>query len=238
MRIKIFLFVFLCIIFGACENNDSLHISDEMASEKSTPQDSSVVYINTTDDLTKILNKKAKKDEDSLVALGWKKIERETPISRARISVRTDTIYQVTWTVDVNIDPSIYSQFNARFSKSMVDSINSYVAPYLRISTKQTYVCKWRTFSAYYNLKDKEKCAPRNSPYCALSPETKNGYSVRGYSSYTNNYRQFMMTSYQLIIIGTRESRTALDIEWPFMHKNTNPKKAGYEFIFAIMKPV
>lgn len=92
-------------------------------------------------------------------------------VLRARRKIWIDTVYIDKETPDLFEDPSKYANFKAKFGRKMVDSINKVVSPEYRISTRKTYVCRWRLYEAYYNANPGEQVAVRPSPLCALIPE-------------------------------------------------------------------
>ncbi|MDE6722560.1 MAG: hypothetical protein K2J84_10530 [Bacteroidaceae bacterium] len=208
--------------------------------------DTAIVFIGSEKDLQHALAPTAERHEDYLLRHGWVKENTDETATRSMLrarSVRTDTVYVSKYTVDYYSDPSVYASFNAKFSRSMVDSINKVVSSEYRISTSKTYVCEWRLFSTYYNFGSDEQVTSRPSLLCALAPATKSGYTERGYSLYTidrsNGNKQAQMDSYQLLIKYEKVSHATLvlNIEWPFRPEST-PKNAyrGYEFIYAVSK--
>lgn len=230
----------------ACENVDnSIEVNEETSKlDFIIPEennDSTVLHINTSEDLQKSLKQVADEREHSLLQRGWIKVNEE-PLTRgvlkAKRQVRTDTVYISRETGDYYSDPSVYANFNAKFSKSMVDSINRVVTPERRISADKTYVCRWRLFGTYYNAQEGEQVAARPSPLCALVPATKSSFKERGYSLYLRD-NQYQMDSYQLHIQWENVSHKTivLDIDWPFFPNNpSGPGCTGYQFIYAISK--
>lgn len=230
----------------ACEDeDDSIEVNKETSEmdfiipEENT--DSTVLYINTFKDLQQTLTQVADEREHSLLQRGWIKVKEE-PLTRGELKairqVRTDTVYVSQETVDYYSDPSVYANFNAKFSKSMVDSINRVVSSEYRISASKTYVCRWRLFGTYYNAQEGEQVAARPSPLCALVPTTKSSYKERGYSLYLHG-SQYQMDSYQLRIQWENVSHKTivLDIDWPFFPRNpSGPGHIGYQFIYAVSK--
>ena len=129
-------------ILTACENDDnSIEVNEETSQDvfviPKVNNDSTVLFINTSEDLHQTLAKVADEREKSLLQRGWIRVGKE-PMTRggikAKQQVRTDTVYVSQETVDYYSDPSVYANFNARFSKSMVDSINRVVSSEYRIS--------------------------------------------------------------------------------------------------------
>lgn len=246
---KMMLFASSCILLlTACENEDSsITVNEESSNmEYIIPEennDSTVLLISSFGDLQKTLTQVVDEREHSLLQRGWIKVEDEPltrGVQRAKRQIRTDTVYVSQETGDDYSDPSVYANFNAKFSKSMVDSINKVVAPEYRISTRKTYVCRWRLFGTYYNAKTGEQVASRPSPLCALVPATKSSYKERGYSLYLNG-NQYQMDSYQLRIQWEKVSHwtTTLDIDWPFFPKSPSDiGHTGYQFIYAVSKRI
>ena len=235
-------------ILTACENDDkSIEVNEETSQDvfviPKVNNDSTVLFINTSEDLHQTLAKVADEREKSLLQRGWIRVGKE-PMTRggikAKRQVRTDTVYVSQETVDYYSDPSVYANFNARFSKSMVDSINRVVSSEYRISTSKTYVCRWRLFGTYYNAQEGEQVAVRPSPLCALVPATKSTYKERGYSLYLRG-NQYQMDSYQLRIQWEKVSHKTiiLDIDWPFFPKSPSGiGHTGYQYIYAVSKMV
>lgn len=231
-----------------CENEDnSIEVNEETSRmDFIIPEennDSTVLLINTVEDLQQTLTQVANEREHSLLQRGWIKVKEE-PLTRgelkAKRQVRTDTIYVSQASADYYSDPSVYANFNAKFSKSMVDSINRVVSPELRISASKIYVCRWRLFGTFYNAQEGEQVAARPSPLCALVPATKSSYKERGYSLYLNG-NQYQMDSYQLRIQWENVSHKTivLDIDWPFFPRNPSGiGHMGYQFIYAVSKRI
>lgn len=250
---RYFLFVFLSIVcLTACDRSESTLIAgdEQMATHKYiTPEengDTTVIYIGSAKDLQNALTLTAERQEQLLLQRGWRKEKLEettaSPILKGKRIIRTDTVYIPYYTNDYASDPSVYEIFNAKFSRSMVDSINKVVSPECRISSKKTYRCNWRLFSTYYNVEAGEQVSSRPSPLCALVPITKSKYVERGYSIYVYEFpglKQVQMDSYQLVIIceKVRHKTRALDIEWPIRPKQTKKNVySGYEFIYTVSK--
>lgn len=237
----------------ACDNDETVLIQDNEKADgihkyiiPEESNDTAIAFIGSDRDLQQTLAPIAERHENYLLQHGWVKENTDESATRSILrarSVRTDTVYVTNYSVDYYSDPSVYANFNARFSRSMVDSINRVVSSDYRISTSKTYVCEWRLFSTSYNLGTDEQIASRPSPLCALAPATKSGYTERGYSLYTietsNGKKQAKMESYQLMIKYEKVSHKTLvlDIDWPFRPKST-PKNVyrGYEFIYAVSK--
>jgi len=235
-KIKFCVLLYLSIMMVSCsdeigkdtiseENAEKIYLQGKDKELFPLEQENTTTYrITNESDLQRTLNKKATQYEESLLNNGWTKLDDATQIqTRAKINVRVDTLYVIKYTVDYNSDPSVYNLFKATFSNEMVDKINAYVDPVYRISSKKTYICEWRLFSAMYEFSDKEKISARNSPYCALTPVTKNGFTERGYTGYINKTsHQFQMSSYQLVIKyeNVKNTTTILDIEWPIYSLN------------------
>ena len=145
------------LLLTACENEDSsITVNEESSNmEYIIPEennDSTVLLISSFGDLQKTLTQVVDEREHSLLQRGWIKVEDEPltrGVQRAKRQIRTDTVYVSQETGDDYSDPSVYANFNAKFSKSMVDSINKVVAPEYRISTRKTYICRWRLFGTY-----------------------------------------------------------------------------------------
>lgn len=257
-KIKICVFLYLSIMMVSCsdeigkdtiseENEQKTYLQGKDKELFSLEQENITTYkIENESDLQNTLNKKAAQYEKSLLNNGWTKLDEVTQYSiqtRVKIKVSVDTIYVNKYSVDYYSDPSVYDLFKATFSNEMVDKINAYVDPAYRISSKKTYICQWRLFSSMYEYSDKEKISARNSPYCALTPTTKSGFTERGYTGYINKTsHQFQMSSYQLLIKyeNVKNTTTILDIEWPIYSLNPEGrgKNKGYEFIYAVSKPV
>lgn len=246
---KTLLFATFCFPFlSSCENEDSSIVVDEETYnidfiQPKGENDSTALFINTFNDLRKTLTQVADERELALLSSGWLKVK-EDPLTRAALKskrlVRTDTVYVYHATGDDYSDPSIYANFNARFSKTMVDSINREVSSEYRISANKTYVCRWRLFNVYYNAQEGEQVASRPSPLCALVPTTKSFYTDRGYSLYIRG-NQYQMNSYQLRIQWENVSHKTiiLDIDWPFFPKNPSGLGyMGYQFIYAVSKRI
>lgn len=198
------------------------------------------IIINSKSDLQNLLDEKIARREENLFNSGWEKVE-ETQDERLSMSIKVDTVYVTSYTVDYFSDPSVYDDFYAKFGQEMIDEINAVIRPEWRMSTSKVYVCQWLLFGATYQLADNEKPAIRNSPRCALKPTTRDGFTERGYSGYIHQpSRQFQMSSYQLYIKYAKSSNpTFIDVEWPFYVPNPNGYGyIGYEFIYAISKPV
>lgn len=209
--------------------------------------DTTVLLINTVEDLQKSMTQAATEREDSLLQNGWVKVEEDSEKRgnlKAKRQIRTDTAYVLQPSGDHYSDPSVYDNFNAVFSRAMVDSINRFVSPELRISTGKTYVCRWRLYGTYYDAKPGEQVSARPSPLCALVPATKFSYTERGYSLYlrrTNDVNQYQLDSYQLQILweNVPHRTILLDIDWPFFPKNPSGiGHFGYQFIYAVSKRI
>lgn len=179
----------------ACDNDETALIQDNEKADgihkyiiPEESNDTTIAFIGSDRDLQQALAPIAERHENYLLQHGWVKENTDESATRSILrarSVRTDTVYVTNYSVDDYSDPSVYANFNAKFSRSMVDSINRVVSSDYRISTSKTYVCEWRLFSTSYNLGTDEQIASRPSPLCALAPATKSGYTERGYSLYT-----------------------------------------------------
>lgn len=196
--------------------------------------DTTTYYVETQEDLNRFIEKMNTNYEDKLKKEGWIEIGdnfsyKNYAPSKIPMRVRVDTLYTRNYLIGDNIEI-----VKMKFGSEIVNEINSVVAPYLRISTSKTYICEWRIMAAYYNLKDNEKAAVRESPNCALNPETRDGLTRRGYKGYvhTDTFSQFQMISYQLWIKyeNVDHKTTILDIDWPFFPNDLD----GFEFIYAI----
>lgn len=240
-------------VLTACENNQEvqMNMEDSPRVQYITPEDNSdttVLIVNSFNDLQSTLSSVALERENKLFQEGWVKVEEKEEehqtrgLSRAKRQVITDTVYISRETIDYVSDPSVYADFNAKFSKAMVDSINRVVSSEYRLSTSKTYVCCWRLFGTYYNAQNEEQVASRPSPLCALVPSTKSSYTARGYSLYkhtSGNLTQYQLDSYQLHIKWEKTSNKTivLDIDWPFFPRNPSGYgDIGYQFIYAISK--
>lgn len=201
----------MSVLLVSCDDNPfSTEVTDEFnEQEYSLPEeigDTTVLQINSDEDLNAILSSVADEREKSLLQNGWVKVDEVTQtrvLARAKRQVRIDTVYISSETIDYYSDPSVYNTFNAKFSKSMVDSINKIVSSQYRISAGKTYVCRWKLYSTYYNASSEESVTSRESPLCALDPKTKTAYTKRGYTLYlheTDKLKQYQMNSYQLWI--------------------------------------
>ena len=247
-------FPFLATLFFtlliSCGNDDNFMTVNENESKtefavSQDDGDTTVFQINTNEDLRRSLRHVVEEREQSLLEKGWVKVEEESKamnVLRARRKIWIDTVYIDKETPDLSEDPSKYANFKAKFGRKMVDSINKVVSPEYRISTRKTYVCRWRLYEAYYNANPGEQVAVRPSPLCALIPEKKSSYTERGYTLYThesNDMVQYQMDSYQLRIQweSTSHRRIVLDIDWPFFPKNpSGAGHIGYQFIYAVSK--
>lgn len=241
----------LVLSLSACENDERYFSRIEASAiehgvdNSETFKDSSILQINTFEDLQQVLIKTASNRDSLLLQSGWVKVE-DAPLTRgwlkAKRQVRTDTTYVKEETVDYYSDPSVYANFNAKFSSYMVDSINKIVSPEYKISAGKSYVCRWRLFEVAYDAKDGEQVASRPSPLCALIPSTKSAYTNRGYSLYlrkVGNINQYHLDSYQLRIQWEKTSKQTivLDIDWPFFPRDPSGKgDLGYQFIYAVSK--
>lgn len=245
---KIVLLASSLLLLTACENEESsIDVNEESSNvEYIIPEesnDSTVLLISSFGDLQQTLTQVVDEREHYLLQKGWIKVKEEPltrGFSRAKRQIRTDTVYVSRETIDYSSDPSVYANFNAKFSKSMVDSINKVVSSEYRISANKTYVCRWRLFGTYYNAQTGEQVASRPSPLCALVPATKSSYKERGYSLYLHG-NQYQMDSYQLRIQWEKVSHKTivLDIDWPFFPKNpSGAGHIGYQFIYAVSKRI
>ena len=252
------LFAILSFSFlTSCENENNFMLGNKDTAKRrefivpTINNDTTILCVNSLEDLRHSLTQVVNERENRLIQKGWTKVEEEQPqtrgVSRAKRRIRTDTVYIYRETVDLYSDPSVYANFNAKFSKSMVDSINKVVSPELRISTNKKYVCRWRLYGTYYNANDGEKVSARPSPLCGLVPNTKSSYTERGYSLYLHktkenvNQYQYQMNSYQLRIQWENVSRKTivLDIDWPFFVRHpSNIGDLGYQFIYAVSKRI
>ncbi len=241
------LFVLMCITLVSCtEEQDNIQTAqsniylqgkdllDKRITTNLSKIDTTTHYINTKEDLNKLIEKININYEEKLKKEGWVEVghdfsDKNRAPSKIPIRVRVDTLYTRSYLVG-DYDEVV----KMRFSSEIVNEINSVVRPYLRISTDKTYVCEWRRMAAYYNLKDNEKAAVRESPNCALYPETRDGLARRGYKGYVHvgTFSQFQMISYQLWIKyeNVDHKTTILDIDWPFFPNDLD----GFEFIYAI----
>lgn len=154
------LFAILSISFlTSCENESSSMLDYKDTARRSAfvdptmNNDTTVLCVNSLEDLQHSLSQIVNERDKQLRQKGWTKVLEEQPqtrgVLRAKRRIRTDTVYINQETVDYYSNPSVYANFNAKFSKSMVDSINKVVSPELRISTKKTYVCRWRLYGTY-----------------------------------------------------------------------------------------
>ncbi|WP_279053901.1 hypothetical protein [Hoylesella timonensis] len=250
------LFAILSISFlTSCENESSSMLDYKDTARRSAfvdptmNNDTTVLCVNSLEDLQHSLSQIVNERDKQLRQKGWTKVLEEQPqtrgVLRAKRRIRTDTVYINQETVDYYSNPSVYANFNAKFSKSMVDSINKVVSPELRISTKKTYVCRWRLYGTYYDASDGEKVSARPSPLCGLVPNSKSSFTERGYSLYLletkDNNNQYQMNSYQLRIQweNVRHKTIILDIDWPFFAKDpSNIRSLGYQFIYAVSKKI
>lgn len=186
----------------SCENESNSMLDNKDTAKRrefivpTINNDTTVLCVNSLEDLRHTLTQVVNERENRLIQKGWIKVEEEQPqtrgVLRAKRRIRTDTVYIYRETVDYYSDPSVYANFNAKFSKSMVDSINKVVSPELRISAKKIYVCRWGLFGTYYNAKDGEKVSARPSPLCGLVPNTRSSYTERGYSLYLLKTKDFV----------------------------------------------
>ena len=195
-------------IITSCENECSTIVENEQSISYVIPEstnDTIVTYVNSIEDLCTTLTQAKASREMKLLESGWRKVEERSltrSVKKAR-QVRVDTVYVDKETVDYYSDPSVYANFNAKFSQAMVDSINKIVSSEYKISTGKTYVCRWRLFGAYYKAAAGEQVTSRSSPLCALVPATRSSFIERGYSMYLytgGNGNQYQMDSYQLRI--------------------------------------
>ena len=239
---KNYYFLFLLFVFASCNQDEMLSI-DFAVEKKAMVEDSIPVYeIESENDIISIGTKHYGLFEERLLEDGWvESVDTIETGTRATIPlvVRTDTAYVFNATVDIDVEDPRDLMFKARFSGTMVDSINAYVQPHLRIKKGQRYVCEWRLIASYYSLQSGERCAVRPSPFCALTPQTRDGFTNRGYKGYTNSqYNYFLMTSYQMRILyeDVNHETTLLQIDWPFFKKGQQGESLGYEFIFAVSK--
>jgi len=236
-------------IITSCENEISTIVENEQPISYVIPEstnDTIVTYVNSIEDLCTTLTQAKATREMKLLESGWRKVEEcslTRSVKKAR-QVRVDTVYVDKETVDYYSDPSVYANFNAKFSQAMVDSINKIVSSEYKISTGKTYVCRWRLFGTYYKAATGEQVTSRSSPLCALVPATKSSFVERGYSMYLytgGNCNQYQMDSYQLRIQWENVSHQTivLDIDWPFFPKNpSGTGYMGYQFIYAVSKRI
>lgn len=240
----------LLTIITSCENESSTIMENEQPIISyiipESANDTIVTYVNSIEDLRTTLTQAISTRELKLLENGWKRVE-ECSLTRSAKKarqVRVDTVYVDKETVDYYSDPSVYANFNAKFSKAMVDSINKVVSSEYKISTNKTYICRWRLFGAYYKAAAGEQVTSRSSPLCALVPATKSSFVERGYSMYLytgGNGNQYQMDSYQLRIQweNVNHQTIVLDIDWPFFPKNpSGPGYMGYQFIYAVSKRI
>lgn len=140
----------------ACDNDETALIQDNEKADgihkyiiPEESNDTTIAFIGSDRDLQQALAPIAERHENYLLQHGWVKENTDESATRSILrarSVRTDTVYVTNYSVDDYSDPSVYANFNAKFSRSMVDSINRVVSSDYRISTSKTYVCEWRLF--------------------------------------------------------------------------------------------
>lgn len=236
-----FIIILIALVCVSCSYDaSSFYEEDENKSERVNII-GDTIFFETEADLIRMQHQVAKEHRQMFLNKGWKEYKDTFSIEQmtrsASYSVKLDTIY----TSIVSVEPT-YVRFKARFGSEMVKTINAEVKPELRLSTNKTYLCHWDLLSPYYELAVNETAGIRNSPNCALKPETKTDYKERGYEAYVytapDGKRQFVMISYKLYIIceDVDHYTTTLDIDWPFPPKGDNGYGTkGYEFIYAVL---
>ena len=121
----------------------------------------------------------------------------------------------------------------SKFSASLVNEINAVTGSELDFSSNKTYICEWRYIEPFVNLGPSDIVAQLESPLCGLRPSKRNGYSARGYESYTNSSgTQFLMLTNLLTISyeDVNHTTTYLSIKYPFFFNHK-----GYEFNYSIL---
>ena len=241
------------IIFGAliafCSCSDNLEADLECYSERSdsktetgvdvTPKHDSVYYIKTVGDLNTLVNSFSEKRRSMKLSEGWEEVcenKTESFIRRkSPVRYRIDTAYVNTFSVDDNIDPSNV-RFKTMFSKTVTDKINEGIGiSYYKVSPGVVYECEWELYIHNYQTLSGEKLFTRPSPRCGLHPNTKKGFTERGYLLYKkDNY--YSLESYQIRILWqyVHHNTTILAIEYPFF-VNEGKQRYGLEYIYGVI---
>lgn len=128
--------------------------------------------------------------------------------------------------------------FKAKFGSSIVNAINAKVMDECKISTGTTYCCMWEVYWGGVELQSNQKFGPVASPLCALHPDTRQGYTERGYK--TEKYERedkssFMhMYSFELVILYKDTSKKTIYLELRYPQVIDYPH-AGYEFKYNVL---
>lgn len=202
-------------------------VSDDIRMKIELNLDTTVFFIDNMDDINALLEKVSQAKAFELEHKGWKKAKANTHNVSTRATVKDYTIYEAT------SYPIANSQFKAKFSTSIVNEINAVTGSELDISSNKTYICEWRYIEPFVNLGPSDIVAQLESPLCGLRPSKRNGYSARGYESYTNSSgTQFLMLTNLLTILyeDVNHTTTYLSIKYPFFFNHK-----GYEFNYSIL---
>lgn len=187
--------------------------------------DTTVITIETVDDLNELRKTISDLREQELLNNGYTKIEEEN-IIRTKASVQRYSIKIHPY----NCVPIQNSKFVAKFNKAFCDKLN--VNGSNKLSPDKNYICGWRDAGTFFNLAANQSGGPMESPQAALKPTTKSGYTERGYDAYVNAYNQYILTSHQLEIIceDVKNPTIMMEIRYPFWDTNT-----GYVLNYAIL---
>lgn len=129
--------------------------------------------------------------------------------------------------------------FKAKFGSAIVNAINAKVMDEYKISTGTTYCCMWDVYWGGVELQSNQKFGPVASPLCALHPDTRQGYTVRGYK--TEKYERedkssyMHMYSFELVILYKDTSKKTIYLEIRYPKDIDEPHTGFYEFKYNVL---